>query len=402
MKRLLLVMFALPMLIACKGDQGPVGPQGPQGLQGPAGSQGVHGTEGPRGPQGEPGTLGEPGEPLNWADVIEDGHLADAIYLVGVETEDNIFPIGTAFAAHYDNMLWTNAHVVEAAISADAEPVSLPNPGVATAHPPDGGGPRYFVARAGTVIGEEGTYYWEHSIFHERYDLGSESPDLALIVLEEGSLPGPLPQLLPRELAGSLRTGQPLGTLGFPVALMLENLEFVIATFREGTLSSLRPFYDGQFGPEDLGEVLHYDMLLESGTSGSPVFDHEGYVVAVNYAGIPYVIPGPEIGTPGDGTEPPGDGTEPPGDGTEPPGDGTEPPEEGPGKTSDDPPGGNESGIVIPSSHGFGIGVALMWELIDQVEAMPDVASRRSIAVPYPHGTYRPFPDNWSGVTIAP
>ena len=43
-----------------------------------------------------------------------------------------------------------------------------------------------------------------------------------------------------------------------------------------------------------------------------------------------------------------------------------------------------------------------MWELIDQVEAMPDVASRRSIAVPYPHGTYRPFPDNWSGVTIAP
>lgn len=145
MKRLLLVIFALPMLIACKGDQGPVGPQGAQGLQGPAGSQGVQGAEGPGGPRGEPGSdsePGQPGEPLNWADVIEDGHFADAIYLVGVETEDNIIPIGTAFAAHYDNMLWTNAHVVEAATSADAEPMSVPNPGVATAHPPASGGPR--------------------------------------------------------------------------------------------------------------------------------------------------------------------------------------------------------------------------------------------------------------------
>ena len=37
---------------------------------------------------------------------------------------------------------------------------------------------------------------------------------------------------------------------------MLENLELVIATFREGTFSSLRSFYDDTFGLEDLAQTL--------------------------------------------------------------------------------------------------------------------------------------------------
>lgn len=377
MRRLLFVMLALPMsmLIACKGDPGLQGPTGPSGLQGPEGDQGIQGIQGDTGPHGP---QGPPGMPLNWADVIEEGDLAGAIYLVGLETEDNIIPAGTAFAAHYDNMLWTNAHVVEETVI-----------GLDVVDTLSGGQqPRFWVARAGTRIGEEGTYYWEESIVHEGYT-GGDSPDVALIVLgDDVVLPGPMPRILPREHAASLRVGQPLGTLGFPGSLILQNLEFVISTFREGTLSSLRPFYNGPFGPEDLGQVLHYNLLLEPGTSGSPVFDQEGYIVAVNYAGIEYVIPGMGTGDPGGGPDP---SPEPNPPGPSPPGD-------GPANTQDD--GGFPT--VIPSSHGFGIGVVSMWELIDQVAAMQNVAARRTAASPYPHADYRPFPENWNGKTVAP
>ena len=381
------LVLAASLLIACKGDpgsQGPIGPSGPPGSVGTQGVQGIQGDTGSRGPQGPPGA------PLNWADVIEEGDLAGAIYLVGFETAYNIVPIGTAFAAHYDNMLWTNAHIVEEAeIGVDWIPEDGMNADSEA---------RFFVARAGTRIGDEGTYYWERSIVHDEYDPSVDSPDLALIVLGDGvTLPGPLPELLPREHAGSLRAGQPLGTLGFPGALMLENLELVIATFREGTLSSLRPFYDGPFGPEDLGQILHYNLLLEPGTSGSPVFDHEGYIVAVNFAGIEYEIPGTGLDPPGGGdgpTPPPEEG--PPNEEGPPPEDG--PPNEGPDNNAHDA----EIATIIPSSHGFGIGVASMWELVDQVEAMQTVAARRSAARAYPHADYSPFPDNWNRETIAP
>ena len=379
-----LILAVTVLMVACKGDPGTQGPTGPSGPPGQGGPQGVQGLPGAPGSQGVQGLPGVDGEPLNWADTIEDGNLAGALYLVGFETENHIEPLGTAFAAHYDNMLWTNAHIVEEAeIIIDLVPEETMVPEDTTVPESE---VRFFVARAGTRIGDEGTYYWEDSIVHDQYDPSVDSPDVALIVLEDDvTLPGPLPQLLPRVHAGSLRVGQPLGTLGFPGALMPENLEFVIATFKEGTLSSLRPFYNGPFGPEDLGQILHFNLLLEPGTSGSPVFDHEGYIVAVNFAGIVYEIPGEGLDAPGGG-----DGTDtPPEEG---------PPNEGPGYRLP----GVEVTTSIPSSHGFGIGVVSMWELIDQVEAMQSVAARRSVARPYPHADYQPFPDNWNGETMAP
>lgn len=383
-----LLMACVVLMIACKGEPGSQGPTGPSGSQGPGGPQGVQGLPGVTGPQGVQGLPGVDAEQLNWANVIEDGNLAGAIYLVGFETESNVVPIGTAFAAHYDNMLWTNAHIVEEAeIGIDLVPEDAMEVDSEA---------RFFVARTGTRIGDEGTYYWEDSIVHDQYDPSVDSPDVALIVLgDDVTLPGPVPRLLPREHAGSLRAGQPLGTLGFPGALMLENLEFVIATFKDGTLSSLRPFYNGPCGPEDLGQILHFNLLLEPGTSGSPVFDHEGYIVAVNFAGIEYEIPREGLDAPGGGVDP----ATPPGGG-----DGTDtPPEEGPpNEGSGNSLPGVEATTSIPSSHGFGIGVVSMWELIDQVEVMKTVVARLSVSVAYPHADYRPYPDNWNGVTITP
>ena len=88
-----LIVAAVILLFACKGDPGSQGPTGPSGPQGPGdsqGGQGLPGAAGPQGPQGVQGLPGADGEPLNWADEIEDGNLAGAIYLVGFEAENYI------------------------------------------------------------------------------------------------------------------------------------------------------------------------------------------------------------------------------------------------------------------------------------------------------------------------
>lgn len=358
----LLVAIALSMALACTGDTGPTGPAGQPGPQGEPGDTGPRGGPGPQGNPGTPGAPGAPGPPgiqgqpgagapLNWADVIEDGHLYDSVYIVGFEVQSVLRPgevdrelLGTAFAAHYPDMLWTNAHV-----AVNAAPVFSIGPGDEQPRE-EPSALRFFATRTGTPIGGEGTYYWSEYIVHEGYTGFRESPDVALIVLEE-DLPHPLPAILPRAYVDDLRIGQPLGTLGFPGQLGEVDVLMPFATFKDGVLSSLRPFYPD---PQTVGDeirVLHYNLLLEAGTSGSPVFDHNGYIVAVNYAGIDHVVPaGFDV-------------------------------------------------ISIPSSHGFGMHVKNMWELIDQVARVgvtePGIAARRS-------GGYRPFPEDWNGQTVAP
>jgi len=236
------------------------------------------------GDQGEQGPVGPQGETLNWADVIEAGNFYDAIYAVGIMMDDGNRVLGTAFRAYYTDRLWTAAHVTNRIDELLADPRLRSR------------NPRPFATRTGTLVGRSETYTWNRHFTHPEYDGTVESPDVALIVLEE-ELPHALPAFLPRDLTGGLRIGQPLGSLGFPGYSPLQNDVLPLATFREGTLSSLRPFYDAAFDrdPRNTGRVVHYNMALPGGTSGSPVFDHHGYIVAVQYAGLTIEITDDEV-----------------------------------------------------------------------------------------------------------
>ena len=158
--------------------------------------------QGPLGPQGESG------QTLDWADTIDNSNLAEATYAIGFTLPEigNII-IGSGFSAHYENIIWTNAHV---ALALSEILAMVPDELSLSADD-------MFAVRNGTVIGGPDTYRVDpvESIIHPEWDPDVfDSPDIA--ALRIGATFTDVPAFLPRAHATGLRVGQPIGTLGFP------------------------------------------------------------------------------------------------------------------------------------------------------------------------------------------
>ena len=338
--RRLFIWSLVAFLAACEGKPGPVGPEGETGEQGPAGPQGEPG------PQGPPGVAGEPGGFLSWADVIEESGLDQAIYAIGFEVFDTNYLIGTGFSAHYTDVIWTNAHVVQG-LSDVLDGLQDHDP-------------RPFAVKSGTRIGGIATYelsvYW----VHPDYDGSTQSPDIGVLIVETEFTN--VPSFLPREMTYGLRVGQPVATMGFPGEIEALNTMVPLATFKDGTISALRPLRPKaeSVTPENSRFVQH-NLDLSGGTSGSPIFDHQGWIVAINNAGTEALVIDQRSGEP----------------------------------------------KRVPSGNiGFGIRVDMAWDFIEWLESGPSakaiagnipVGLKEAPPKPYPHATYRPFPPDWDG-----
>ena len=229
-KLFIISFFLFSIVVACEGSQGPAGPQGTAGSTGPPGPPGVDGTDGqpgPTGPAGQPGDGGT-GSPLNWADVLEEVPHNDYIYALGLQVFGSNYVIGTGFRAHYSDVIWTNAHVIRG-INDLINSLTTTNW-------------RVFATKSGTRIGSSDTYYPGFYFEHPSYNGSTASPDVAVIFVEEISQ---VPQFLPRQHAVNLRIGQPVATIGFPGEVADTYSIVPIATFKDGTISALRPFVIG-------------------------------------------------------------------------------------------------------------------------------------------------------------
>ena len=352
----LVAALSLLAIVACEGPVGPAGPQGTQGIQGiqgvqgiqgPPGTDGQTGPQGPQGPEGPQGPQGTQGETLNWAHVLDEHEVHDALYITGYaytrpsDGERYFYSYCTAFAAHYVDVLWTNGHCVEGLREIVAELNRIP----ATA-------PRVYARQNGTRFGAGDPAYpmlLDEAVVHPDYDGTSRSEDVALVPVSR-DVPVFL-DFLPRRFVDDLSIGQPIGTLGFPGEMRAtggDSRSQVTATFKDGVLSAMR-LIDGGNGAH---VELQYNVDASGGTSGSPVVDHAGWIIGVNHAG-------PEVRV-----------------------------------VNTD---GNQVRIGLASID-LGIRVDEAWEIIDLME--PSRATR--MPQRYYGDTYQPFPENWNGETVAP
>ena len=131
------------------------------------------------------------------------------------------------------------------------------------------------------------TFVIDTYLQHPEWDGDISSPDVGTLHISEGYISRRVSLATSRE-ARRLRVGAPIATLGFPGELQGGDISnfFPIATFKNGTISALRPpFQGGPYSPLDTYIVQH-NLDLSGGTSGSPIFDASGQVVAINNAGI--------------------------------------------------------------------------------------------------------------------
>ncbi len=217
----------------------------------------------------EPAQPDPPSQPLTWPEIISDYRVAEAVYALGFSFPDGGgYFIGTGFAAYYDNALWTNAHVA----------VGLRDLLPAIAHL----NPTPIAVRSGTPVGGAGTYRLIEYEVHPEYG-DFFSPDLASIIID-GELPVLL-ELMPEEDVTLLQVAEQIATMGFPGELNQLYRSAPIASYKQGTISALRPY--GSATPTATNtRIIQHNLNTTGGTSGSPIIDRWGFVVAVNFGSI--------------------------------------------------------------------------------------------------------------------
>ncbi|MFH1740306.1 MAG: trypsin-like peptidase domain-containing protein [bacterium] len=227
-----------------------------------------------------------------WSDVA--ALVRPTVYWLGVTGWGNytIKFLGTGFAIA-DNAICTNYHVASAA-SANFQNFKPEVRPAFVAIKADGrptGQDMYYLAVNETDRYAQG---WPHP----EYDGSTLSADVAVVLLhpEEKKIFPAVATLIGMKEAKEINIGDEIATIGYPGELEVSyNPSDILAipTLKIGTVSALRPYKTEYLSANPMGRVsnklIQHNFDTTGGTSGSPIFNRRGEIVAVNHA---MVLPG--------------------------------------------------------------------------------------------------------------
>ena len=200
-------------------------------------------------------------------------------------TDDDFYAfIGTGFAVASTTLV-TNAHVLDGLVEWD-DFISDFNRENRT----EWQSAWAVVQNRSTSLNLDSNFFFiDWLLWHSDWDGDTRSPDVGLIEVYEAYISRRV-TLATSSAARQLKVGAPIATLGFPGELQGGDDPynfFPIATFKSGTISALRPRFEDLWysAPRDT-YIIQHDFDTTGGTSGSPIFDASGRVVAINNAGM--------------------------------------------------------------------------------------------------------------------
>jgi len=229
----------------------------------------------------------------DWSGVVSS--LQPSVYAVlhwsfdDEDYEDNLITfVGTGFAVDGQTFV-TNAHIVDALVEFDDE-LGAFNQKYGTDYQS-----WWMMTQALTADLSYVASFWdiEYYWLHSEWDSDNlYSPDVGLLQTSGGGSIERRVTLATNSEVYRLRVGAPIATLGFPGELQGGETEDIspIATFKNGTISALRPPDQGDRYTSRDTYIVQHNLDLSGGTSGSPIFDARGRVVAINNAGIDVIF----------------------------------------------------------------------------------------------------------------
>ena len=195
--------------------------------------------------------------------------------------------IGTGFAVESGTLV-TNGHIIDGLLELDGQLAAFNN-----RYETNLQGTWIVVQNLTTDLSYQGNYFFIDTYWaHPQWDPNDlSSPDVGTLHIYEGFI-GRRASLATSREVYRLRVGAPIATLGFSGELQGGELAdlFPIATFKNGTISALRPPFQGEPYTASDTYVVQHNLDLSGGTSGSPIFDSSGQVVAINNAGIENIV----------------------------------------------------------------------------------------------------------------